>query len=75
MTQRHRFELTREYIELDSLLKLLTIAPSGGIAKMMIADGLVTVNGEQELRKTRKLRDGDVVRIDEHEIVIENTSE
>lgn len=75
MTQHHRFELTREYIELDSLLKLLTIAPSGGIAKMMIADGLVTVNGELELRKTRKLRDGDVVRIDEHEIVIKNTSE
>ncbi|MBK9219206.1 MAG: hypothetical protein RJA63_835 [Pseudomonadota bacterium] len=75
MTQHHRFELTREYIELDSLLKLLSLAPSGGIAKMMIADGLVTVNGELELRKTRKLRNGDVVRIDEHEVVIESDSQ
>ena len=32
----HQFELTREFITLDSLLKLLTIAPSGGIAKMMV---------------------------------------
>lgn len=71
MTQHHRFELTRDYIELDSLLKLLTLAPSGGIAKMMIADGLVTVNGELELRKTRKLRHGDVVRMDQHEVLIE----
>lgn len=71
MTQHHRFELTRDYIELDSLLKLLTLALSGGIAKMMIADGLVTVNGELELRKTRKLRHGDVVRMDQHEVLIE----
>ena len=65
---QHLFELTREFITLDSLLKLLTIAPSGGIAKMMIASGEVDVNGETELRKTRKLRDGDVVRVGDEEI-------
>jgi ribosome-associated protein len=59
----HQFELTREFITLDSLLKLLSIAPSGGIAKMMVASGEVVVNGEIELRKTRKMRAGDVVRV------------
>ncbi|MBS1208250.1 MAG: hypothetical protein H6R19_648 [Proteobacteria bacterium] len=66
----HQFELTREFITLDSLLKLLTIAPSGGIAKMMVAAGEVEVNGELELRKTRKLRAGDVVRVQDEEIRI-----
>ena len=64
----HTFELTREFIELDKLLKLLSLASSGGIAKMMIAEGLVQVNGEVELRKTRKLRAGDVVRVENEEI-------
>lgn len=70
MLQRQEFELTREYIELDSLLKLLAIASSGGVAKMMIAEGMVQVNGEVESRKTRKLREGDVVVVDEYEIHI-----
>lgn len=70
MTTQHRFTLTREFITLDSLLKLLTIAPSGGIAKMMVAEGLVEVNGEVETRKTRKLRAGDLVSVEGHEIRI-----
>ena len=62
------FELTRDFIELDKLLKLLSLASSGGIAKMMVAEGLVSVNGEVESRKTRKLRAGDVVRVEGEEI-------
>jgi ribosome-associated protein len=65
-----QFVLTREYIELDKLLKLLSLAPSGGIAKMMVAEGLVSVNGEIEQRKTRKLRVGDMVQMDNEEIII-----
>lgn len=57
------FALTSEYIELDKLLKLLALAPSGGAAKAMVADGLVQVDGEVELRKTRKLRVGSVVSV------------
>ncbi|MDQ7990577.1 MAG: RNA-binding S4 domain-containing protein [Candidatus Dactylopiibacterium sp.] len=60
----HDFELTRDFIALDSLLKLLAIAPSGGVAKMMVAEGLVRVNGEAESRKTRKLRAGDRVEVE-----------
>ncbi|MGC3962947.1 MAG: RNA-binding S4 domain-containing protein [Rhodocyclaceae bacterium] len=59
----HTFTLTSEYIELDKLLKLLAIASSGGAAKAMIAEGQVTVDGEVELRKTRKLRAGSTVRV------------
>lgn len=67
---QQQFELNREFIPLDSLLKCLAIAPSGGVAKMMVAEGLVSVNGELELRKTRKLRAGDVVRIQDEEITL-----
>lgn len=66
----HSFALTHEYIELDKLLKLMSLAPSGGIAKMMVAEGLVRVNGEVELRKTRKLRAGDIVSLEQEEISI-----
>ncbi|MEC5384794.1 RNA-binding S4 domain-containing protein [Uliginosibacterium sp. H3] len=59
----HTFTLNSEYIELDKLLKLLAIAPSGGIAKMMVAEGAVSVDGELETRKTRKLRAGCVVEV------------
>ena len=56
------FELEgHEYIELCDLLKLTGLAGSGGMAKMLIADGLVTVDGEVELRKRRKVRGGQVV--------------
>jgi ribosome-associated protein len=64
------FQLSGEFIELHALLKLLAIASSGGAAKMMVAEGLVSVDGEIETRKTRKLRDGQVVRVGDEEIRI-----
>jgi len=54
-------EITTEYIKLDSFLKAVNAVGSGGEAKMLIADGLVKVNGEVELRRGRKLRPGDKV--------------
>ncbi|MGH1437952.1 MAG: RNA-binding S4 domain-containing protein [Lewinella sp.] len=59
-----------EFIELINLLKLKQIAQSGGHAKMMVEDGLVTVNGEQEFRKRKKLRPGDIVELEEITISI-----
>ena len=50
-----------EYIELCNLLKLTGIAGSGGMAKMLVADGQVLVDGEVELRKRCKIRGGQVV--------------
>lgn len=57
-------EITTEYIKLDSFLKAVNLVGSGGEAKMLIADGLVRVNGEVELRRGRKLRPGDLVEFD-----------
>ena len=57
------FELRGEYITLDALLKATGLAPSGGVAKLMVADGLVQVDGRDELRKTCKIRSGQVVSL------------
>lgn len=59
------FELKTEYIDLLQLLKASSLAMSGGEAKMFVSEEMVTVNGELELRKRRKLRVGDVVVLDE----------
>ena len=48
-----------EYIRLCDALKLCGIAETGGIAKLMILDGLVLVNGEECLMKGKKLYEGD----------------
>lgn len=55
---------TDEFIELMQLLKIKQIAQSGGHAKIIIEDGLVQVNGEQEFRKRKKLRPGDIVELE-----------
>ena len=57
------FELRGDYITLDALLKVTGLAPSGGSAKAMIAAGKVEVDGQPELRKTNKLRAGQVVAV------------
>ena len=57
------FQLRGEFIPLDALLKATGLAPSGGFAKGMVADGKVQVNGQMELRKTYKVRAGQVVSI------------
>ena len=66
----HHFQLQGEFIELNVLLKLLALAPSGGGAKAMIAAGAVTVDGATETRIRRKLRSGQVVCVADQEIRI-----
>ncbi len=56
------FELQgRDYVELNNLLKLTGICPSGGTAKLMISDGEVEVDGRVERRKRCKIRSGQKV--------------
>ena len=55
------FKLKGEYIALCDLLKTEGIADSGGQGKAMVADGHVRVDGKIELRKTAKIRAGQVV--------------
>jgi ribosome-associated protein len=67
-------EITTEYIKLDSFLKMVNLVSSGGEAKEMIIDGLVRVNGEQEMRRGRKLYPGDRVSLDGHEFMVERAA-
>ncbi len=62
-----------EYIKLDQFLKLADIVGSGGEAKQLIRSGVVQVNGAEEIRRGRKLRDGDTVTINGEDYVIEAT--
>ena len=55
------FELRTDFIPLDDLLKATGLAPSGGAAKVLISEGRVHVDGEVELRKSRKVYPGQVV--------------
>lgn len=52
-------EITKSPVELCKLLKFEGIVPTGGEAKLLIGDGQVTVNGEVETRKRKKIVNGD----------------
>ena len=54
-------EITREPIELFKILKFEGLVTTGGEAKLVIGDGQVTVNGEIETRKRKKIVDGDII--------------
>lgn len=57
------FVLTEEYIELIKILKFMDVSATGGEAKMMVEDGIVSVNGEVEFRKRKKIRVGDTIEV------------
>lgn len=59
--------INTEFIRLGALLKLAAIAESGVHAKIMILNGEVTVNGDVELRRGKKIRPGDVVEVEAYE--------
>jgi ribosome-associated protein len=64
-------EITTDYIKLGSFLKGVNAVGSGGQAKQIIADRLVQVNGQVELRRGRKLYPGDLVSLGESEYTVE----
>jgi ribosome-associated protein len=55
------FVLRGEFIALDDLLKVTGLASSGGSAKALIVAGQVKLDGSIELRKTKKVRAGQIV--------------
>ncbi len=61
--QQLDFSLNGEYVELNQLLKLVGICDSGGAGKMLVASGEVSVDGKIELRKTCKIRAGQLVSL------------
>lgn len=63
-------ELESEFVELYKILKFEGIAESGGAAKQVIADGRVSVNGEVETRKRKKISAGDHIEIEGQSIEV-----
>jgi len=60
----------REFVELNSLMKLTGMCHSGGAAKMKIAEGNVSVDDQVELRKRCKIRPGQVVEFAGQQIAV-----
>ncbi len=59
-----------ETIKLDQFLKLAGAVRTGGEAKRLIQSGLVLVNGQIEMRRGRKLREGDLVTVENEEFAV-----
>ena len=59
-----------DYIELHSLLKVTGLCESGGVAKLLIADGLVKVDGDIELRKRCKIRTGQTIELNDQQVAV-----
>ena len=59
-----------EYITLNVLLKITDLIPTGGMAKLFLAENDVFVNGERENRRGRKLYRGDIVKANKAEFLI-----
>ncbi|MBE0613864.1 MAG: RNA-binding S4 domain-containing protein [Burkholderiales bacterium] len=68
--QEIEFRLRGEIVQLNQLLKLTGLADSGGAGKALVAGGGVSVDGNIELRKTCKIRVGQVVRLADVQITI-----
>jgi ribosome-associated protein len=68
--QRLTFELDRDFVELNQLLKLTGLCDSGGAGKQLVASGAVRVDGAVELRKTCKIHAGQRVELEDVEIEV-----
>lgn len=59
-----------EYIKLGQALKLAGLVSSGVEAKILIQDGLVSVNGEVDVRRGRKLYSGDIFELEGNQVKV-----
>ena len=55
--------ISTDFIKLDAFLKFANVAETGGMAKILVEEGEVSVNGEVCLQRGKKLRAGDVVSV------------
>lgn len=65
-------EITKEPVELYKILKFEGMTSSGGEAKLVIEQGLVTVNGKVETRKRKKIVSGDIIEFSSEKIRIKS---
>ncbi len=56
-------EINKEPVELYKILKFEGMVNSGGQAKSVIDDGLVTLNGKVETQKRKKIVSGDIITL------------
>jgi len=63
-------EIKTDFIKLDQLLKWTNLTGSGSEAKMFILNGDVKVNGEVELRRGKKIHEGDIVEFNGEKITV-----
>lgn len=70
MKEKNSIEINTEFIKLDQLLKFAGIAQTGGHAKEIIADGEVILNGEVCTMRGKKIKDGDIIELDDICLVI-----
>lgn len=70
--EKIELEIRTEFIKLDSLLKFANLVETGGIAKEIILEGRVKVNGEVCTMRGKKIREGDVVTVEDYEITVCN---
>ena len=66
-----KIKIETEFIKLDALLKFAVLVGSGGEAKTVIADGMVSVNGEVCTMRGKKIRPGDTVEFAGNTLVVE----
>ena len=65
-----KIKINSEYITLGQLLKMTDFIQSGGEAKFAVKELHITVNGEMEDRRGRKLRSGDGIIIEDQEFTL-----
>ena len=70
MSAVHEVPIRDESIRLGQLLKLAGVVDSGGAGKHVVASGAVSVDGKKELRKTAKIRAGQVVSVGDVRITV-----
>jgi ribosome-associated protein len=63
------------FIEVNHLLKVTGVCDSGGAGKMLVAEGMVSVDGMLETRKTAKVRAGQTVTCGDVRIVVSQAPE
>ena len=59
--QREKIEISTPFIKLDSLLKFAGAAETGAVAKQLVQEGRVKVNGEACTARGKKIKSGDIV--------------
>ena len=66
-----RIQIRTPFIKLEQLMKLAGLVDTGGLAKGIIQDGHVKVNGEVCTMRGKKIRNGDTVTVEDYAVTVE----